>query len=358
MVGICAHESAMKGGEKVDDPDVLIGSGRPAELPRSPEVESIVEPSSITGPTPVAGTSAMKTIVVLIATATLLGLAPPRDAFADQKAEHRAMEQQRKAVEAEMRRQAEFERKMVEQQNRAMQEQVRAQQRMMEQQQKAMQQQAMANRNAAQAQAQQRAMQGDKREQDDGRQWQRQRQGRDAGGQARPHHDHRDLSADLPRHPAVLWPHHPLLPPGRLPGLSPEQQPGRPRDPGPSLRLKQSLDSVRMGTTSTQAHKNAIRKGLMGVVEVPGVPSMVALDQLSGSLATGLANRTTAVAQTGPMALTLRGVMNSPAFDASDLTVVVNEHRTALRTSKFRAADITAVVNSIRTITGQTRARR
>ena len=124
------------------------------------------------------------------------------------------------------------------------------------------------------------------------------------------------------------------------------------------MRLKQSLDSVRMGATATQNHKTAIRKALMGVVEVPRVPSMTAINQLSSNLATGLANRTTAVAQTGPMALTLRGVMNSPAFDASDLTAVVNEHRTALRTSKFRAADITAVVDSIRTITGQARARR
>ena len=49
----------------------------------------------------------------------------------------------------------------------------------------------------------------------------------------------------------------------------------------------------------------------MRVVEVPKVPTVASIESLSGHLANGLANRESPTAETGPMALTLRGVLNS-----------------------------------------------
>jgi membrane-associated HD superfamily phosphohydrolase len=296
--------------------------------------------------------------VVLIATVTLVGLIPVRIASADERATQRAMEQQRKAVEAEMRRQAEYERKMVEQQQRMMQEQMKAQQRMFQEQQRQMQQQA-----AAQAQAQARAMQNQaKATQAQQRAFNSTSAVANRAKQAaRPAHV-TTTATTTPTYHAYrpYYGHHTTTHYYHRTTYRTYRSNSNQTDPETRalLRLKSSLDSVRMGTQVTQTHTNAIKRGLMGVVEVPRVPTIAAINQLSSNLATGLANRTSPQAQTGPMALTLRAVMNSPAFAVGDFNDVVNEHRGALRTSKFRPADVTSVMESIRTIASQTRIRR
>ncbi len=124
------------------------------------------------------------------------------------------------------------------------------------------------------------------------------------------------------------------------------------------MRLKSSLDSVRMGSPVTTPEKTAIKKGLMGVVMVPKVPSISSLETLSGHLANGLANRTSANAQTGPMALTLRGALNSTELANTEVTEIMNEHRTALKASKVRPSDVTPIMETLKTVSGQVRSRR
>src|SRR6185312_3746022 len=114
---------------------------------------SIDLPVSAPGPCLARKGNPMRAFAVLLAAGCLVGSFTPRTALADpdEKAIQRAMAQQRKAAEAEMRRQAEYEKKVMEQQQRAMQEQMKAERKSMEMQQKAIQNQQKAMQNQQKA---------------------------------------------------------------------------------------------------------------------------------------------------------------------------------------------------------------
>jgi hypothetical protein len=283
----------------------------------------------------------MRAIAVWLAACYLAVSFVPRSSLAapDEKAVLRAMEQQRKAAEAEMRRQAEYEKKVMEQQNRAMQEQAKAEQRMMREQQKAMQNQQKTLQNQQKV---------------------AQHQSTTQQSQANPAHITTTATASPVYHAAR--PYY-----GHSSGHAYHRTTYRtyrtmPTQLNPQtralLRLKASLEHVRMGSPATPAEKTAIKKALMGVVEVPKVPTIASLQTLSSHLADGLANRASSVAQTGPMALTLRGALNSSEVPNIDLTEIMNEHRTALKGSKVRPTEITPIMDSLRTVANQERSRR
>ena len=283
----------------------------------------------------------MKRLAVLLAACCFAGSNFPPSALADEKAIQRAMEQQRKAAEAEMRKQAEYEKKVMEQQRKAMQEEIKAQHKFAEMQQKAMQnqQKAMQNQQKA-AQNQQKVTHN---------------QAANpphitttgtatpAYHSARPYYGHHSYGHAYHR---TGYRHYRTMPTQ----VNPQTR--------ALLRLKASLDAVRMGSPVTSAEKSAIKKGLMGVVEVPKVPTIASIEALSGHLADGLANRASSNAQTGPMALTLRGALNSTELASIDLTEIMNEHRAALKASKVRPTEITPIMDSLKTVASQERSRR
>jgi hypothetical protein len=277
-------------------------------------------------------------IAVLLAVFGLIGSAYPCLALAlpDEKAAQRAMEQERKAAEAQMRRQAEAERKMVEQQNRAMQEQIKAEQRAMQEQQKAMQNQQKAMQN------QQKAIQA--------------KNGSTSQHATAPAHITTTQTSTPVYHAARPYystshvyhrsTHH-----------SYRMTSNNQLDPQTRalLRLKSSLDHVRMGSTVTSAEKRSIKTALMGVVNVPKVPTIASIQTLADHLANGLANRASSSAQTGPMAMTLMGALNSTEFANIELTEIMNEHRSALKNSRVRTTEITPIMDSIKTVSSQER---
>ncbi len=282
----------------------------------------------------------MRTFAILLAASTLAWTSP-RPALADEKAIQRAMEQQRKAVEAEMRKQAEFEKKMMENQRRAMQEQAKAEKHYLEMQQKAMHERQKLLQNQQKAATQH--PQGTKH----------QAQVKPAHvtttatatpvyHAARPYYGHHST-----RHAYHRTNHHNYRTTGQVDPQTLALQ-----------RLRKSLESVPMGSTVTASHKSAIKKALMGVVMVPRVPSVASIATLSGHLAEGMANRTASGAQTGPMALSLRAALNSSDLAKNEVVEVMNEHRAALRASKFRPTEVAAVMESLKTISDQERAHR
>ena len=288
----------------------------------------------------------MKSVALLLVAWFLAGPSATRPAFADERAVQRAMENQRKAVEAEMRRQAEYEKKMMENQRRAMQEQAKAEHKYMEMQQKAMHEQQKMLQN------QQKAMQH--------QQAASQHQAT-AQHQANPPHVTTTATATPVYHAArPYYGHHSTRHAYHRTTYRHYRTMPTQVDPETLAlqRLKKSLDSVPMGSTVTSNHKTAIKKALMGVVEVPKVPTVASIETLSGHLAEGLANRTASGAQTGPMALSLRAAMNSTMLANNELVEVMNEHRAALRNSKFRPTEVTAVMESLKTISNQERAHR
>jgi len=273
----------------------------------------------------------MKSVAIIILAACFMVvpmMTLPVLAGPDEKAVHRAMEQQRKAAEAEMRRQAEYENKVMQQQHKLMQEQMKAQQRFAEQQQKAMlnQQKAMQNQQKA-LQNQQKPAQGQQR----------------VASTSTPPTSQTTQTATPVYHATRPYYGHSYYhayhrTPYRYYRTMPTQVDPQTRA---LMRLKSSLDSVQMGSPVTTAEKTAIKKAMMGVVMVPKVPSISSLETLSGHLANGLANRTSANAQTGPMTLTLAGALNSTDLATIDLTLIMNEHRSALKASKVRPSDVT-----------------
>jgi hypothetical protein len=279
----------------------------------------------------------MRVSAVLLAAFLLFGSPSTRPAFPapDEKAVQRAMEQQRKAAEAEMRRQAEYEKKVMLQQQRAMQEQMKAQQKYVEMQQKAMHEQQKAIQN------QQKATQNQP--------------------VAKPPHITTTATATPAYHATRPYYGHQSY------GHAYHRTSYRnyrtmPNQVDPQTRalqrLKASLDNVRMGSPVTSAEKSAIKKGLMGVVVVPKVPTIASIETLAGHLADGLANRASQNAQTGPMALTLRGALNSSELANNEVTEIMNEHRAALKTSKVRPSEITPIMESLKTVSNQVRSRR
>jgi hypothetical protein len=123
-------------------------------------------------------------------------------------------------------------------------------------------------------------------------------------------------------------------------------------------QLKRSLDAIQTGSTVTSAERTAIKSALMRVVEVPKVPTVDSVASLAGHLAEGLAHRESSGAETGSMAVTLRGVMNSTELPNIDLTEVMNEHLAALKASKVQPSHITAIMGSLKSISNQERAHR
>jgi hypothetical protein len=257
----------------------------------------------------------MKLIAVLLASSCLvwsvspLRAAPPAP---DQKAAQRALEQERKAMEAEIKRQQQLEKTMMEQQKKAMQAEIKAEQKFMEQQQKAYQQQQKANNQQP--------------------------------------------------HPAPVY--HASRP---YYGQSQRRTPYRhyrqmPTQVDPETlalhQLKKSLDAVKTGATVTSAERTAIKSALMRVVEVPKTPTVDSVTSLAGHLAEGLAHRESTGAETAAMALTLRGVMNSTELPNLDLTEIMNEHRAALKASKVQTTHVTSIMNSLKSISNQERAHR
>ena len=279
----------------------------------------------------------MRASAVLFAAFVLVGSpwARPASSAPDEKAVQRAMEHQRKAAEAEMRKQAEYEKKVMEQQHRAMQEQIKAEHKFAEMRQKAMHEQQKALQNQQKAAQHQQA--------------------------AKPSHITTTATATPAYHAAhPYYGHHSYG--HAYHRTSYRHYRTMPNQVDPQARalvkLKASLDSVRMGSPVTPAETSAIKKGLMGVVVVPKVPTVASIQALAGHLANGLSNRTSRDAQTGPMAMTLRGALNSSELAHVDLTEIMNEHRSALKASKVRPGEITPIMESLKTVSNQERARR
>jgi exonuclease VII large subunit len=283
----------------------------------------------------------MRAIAVLLAAYCLLGLMIPPPALAepDEKAVQRALEQQRKAAEAEMRKQAEYEKKVMEQQQRMMQEQIKAEQKFMETQQKAMHEQQKALQN------QQKAVQNS--------------QTNPQQHHVNPPHITTTATATPVYHATRPYYGHSYGHAYHRTSYRPYRTMPTQVDPQTRalLKLKASLDNVRMSSTVTPNEKTSIKKALMGVVEVPKVPTIASLETLAGHLANGLANRTSSNAQTGPMALTLRGALNSSELANIDLTEIMNEHRAALKVSKVRPTEITPIMDTLKTVANQERSR-
>ncbi len=288
----------------------------------------------------------MKAPAVLLVASLLAGTTVPRSALAspDQKAAHHQMQHQQNMMQQEARRQQEAEKKLMEHQKRMVQEQMNAERKFMEQQQKAFQQQQkMMHEHQQKAIHEQQKMLG------------RQDKANIAHATARPtpvyHYSHPYYG----HHPSG---HHSYRTSYRHYRQMPAQH--VPQDPQMVAlqKLKQSLDAVPMGHPATPAEKAAIKNALMRVVQVPRVPTVASIQTLAGHLADGLANRGNARAETGPMALTLRGAMNSTELPNIDLTEIMNEHRAALKAAKVRPAEITAVMDSLKSISNQERAHR
>jgi exonuclease VII large subunit len=295
-----------------------------------------------------------KSVAILLVAWFVTGplAAPPALAGRDEKALQRAMEQQRKAAESEMRRQADSEKKMVEQQNRAMQAQMNAERKMVEMQQKAIHDQQKAIQNQQKA---------------------NQTQHTTAGSVANPSAGHPASSTHSAPHITTTQTSTPVYHAARpYYGHSHghayhrtvyhnyRTMPTQQLDPRSRalLRLKASLDHVRMGSPATSAETIAIKRALMGVVNVPRVPTLAAIQSLSNRLADGLANRGSSSARTGPMALTLMGALNCSELANIDVTEIMNEHRAALKNSKVRPTEITAIMESLKTVANQERSRR
>lgn len=282
----------------------------------------------------------MKSIAALLAASCLAGPMTPDALGFENKAAQHAMEQQRKAMEHEVKRQQELEKKMMEQQKRAMQEQWKAEQKFLEQQRKAFGQQQKAiheqqkmapHPTAAPHQA------------------------------AHPSAAHPSAAHHAPPHLVYYssrhyygHSHHRASPYRHY-----RQMPAQ-LDPETLAlhQLKRSLDAVKPGPTATPAEKTAIKSALIRVVEVPRIPTLTSVASLSGHLADALAHRESAAAQTGPMALTLRAVMNSTDIPKLDLNQIMIEHKAALKTSKAKPAEVAAVMDSLQSISNQERARR
>ncbi len=266
----------------------------------------------------------------------------PALAGPDEKAVQRALEHQRKAAEAEMKRQAEAEKKMVEQQNRMMQEQMRAQKKYAEMEQKALQNQQKAAQQPHQA------------------------------GTSALHH-HTNPAPARPSHITTTQTstpvYHAVRPYyGHSSGHAYHRTYHTYRttanhsqiDPQTRafLRLKTSLEHVRMGSPVTVNETTAIKKALMGVVNVPRVPTIASIQTLANHLADGLANRGSSAAQTGPIALTLMGALNSSELANNEVTEIINEHRSALKLSRVRTTEITPIMESLKTVASLERQRR
>jgi hypothetical protein len=287
----------------------------------------------------------MKSVAILLVAWFMTGPVATLPALAgsDEKAAQRAMEQQRKAAEAEIRRQAEAEKKMVEQQNRAMQEQIRAQQKYAEMQQKALHEQQKTVQNQQKA-AQNAATHNPQK-------------GPNQVGSTPPHITTTQTASPVYHaarpyygHSVGHAYHHTYRTASYRSQVDPQTRAYQ--------RLKASLDHVRMGSPVTTAETTAIRRALMGVVNVPKVPTVGSIQNLANHLANGLANRGSSSAQTGPMALTLMGALNSTELANSDLTEIMNEHRSALKNSRVRPTEITPIMESIKTVANLERSRR
>jgi hypothetical protein len=291
----------------------------------------------------------MKSVAILLVAWFVTGPLAVLPAFAgaDEKAAQRAMEHQRKAAEAEMRRQAESEKKMVEQQQRAIREQMNAEKKMVEQQQKAIREQQQALQNHQKA-MQHNAQNGQTQQQT--HQTQTNPAHITTTQTASPvYHATRPYYGHSSGHAYHRTYHHYRTTSTRQ-QLDPQTR--------ALLRLKTSLDHVRMGSPVTSTEKTAIKRALMGVVNVPRVPTISALQNLADNLADGLANRGASAAQTGPMAMTLMGALNSTELANIDLTEILNEHRSALKNSRVRTTEITPIMESLKTVANQERAHR
>jgi len=288
----------------------------------------------------------MRALAVLLAAACLAGSSATPAALAgpphhpDNKAAQHAAERERKAFEQAMHRQAEADKKLMQEQRHFVEQQMKAQKHLVEQQQKAIQahqQQQVKAIQQAQAQAA--------------------HPSKPANGHgtpavaampayhvARPYYGH--YSYGHHRYRATRYRPHPTYPTTQDPGTMALH------------RLRASLDAVRVGQSATPAESASIKKALMGVIEVPKVPKIATIGLLAGELTDALAHRESPQAQTGPMALTLRGVMNSYEMPNIDLTEFMNEHRAALKASKVRPAEVAAVMDSLKTVEAQERAHR
>ena len=280
----------------------------------------------------------MRAVAVLLAACWLASSGLPRAALAfDEKAVLRAMEHERKAAEAEMRRQTEAEKKAIEQQQKAFRDQMKAEQKFAEQQQKALHEQQKLMQN------QQKSPAGHK----------------PSTATSAPHITTTHTTSPA-YHATRPYYGHSIGHAYHRPASHTYRTMPTPVNPQTRalLRLKSSLDSVRAGSPATSSEKNSIKRALMGVVMVPKVPTIASIEALAGHLADGLANRTSPDARTSPMALTLGGALNSTDLANQELLEVMNEHRTALKSSKVRPADVTPIMESLKTVSSQERSRR
>jgi hypothetical protein len=292
----------------------------------------------------------MKSVAIVLAAWFVTGPLAMLPALAgfDDKAAHHAAEQQRKAAEAEMRRQADYEKKLVEQQNRAMQEQMKAQQKFVEnqqrlahEQQKAIQNQQKTSQNAQNAHS------------------------ATTTGTASHAVTHQPQITTTQTTTPVYHAARPYY--GHTSGHAYHRtyhtyrtgSTRMPVDPQTRAfqRLKSSLDHVRMGSPVTAAERTAIKRALMGVVNVPKVPTVSSIQTLANNLADGLANRGASIAQTAPMAMTLMGALNSTELANNEVIEVLNEHRSTLKNSRVRTTEITPIMESLKVVSNQERYR-
>ncbi len=259
----------------------------------------------------------MISLAVLLAAASLAGEPNHHPAaHNDFKAAQHAAEQERKMFEHEMHRQMEQEKRIMHEQEKAVHEQMKAQ--------------IHAYAQGIQPPAIHPNTKG--------------YSGRPYGSVARPYYGG-NHHAYHPNH-HHRYQHHQTWPSAQDPALASLHQ------------LKQSLDHVRVGHSSTNPEKLAIEQALMRVVEVPHWPSVAAMNRLSGHLANALANRGSPTIDTSTIALTLRAGVNAPMLINADRAQVFHELTTALKNGGVRPNEVTTVIDSLKTVEHQEQARR
>ena len=262
----------------------------------------------------------MISLVVLLAASTLAGEPKPHHAQApaqnDFKAAQHAAEQERKMFEHEMHRQMEQEKRIMHEQQKAVHEQMKSQ-----------------------IQAQPHGL-GPPMIHPNSKGY----SGRPYGSVARPYYGGNHHAYYPNNH--HRYQHHQTGPSAHDPALASLHQ------------LKQSLDNVRVGHTSTSPQKAAIEHALMRVVEVPHWPSVAAINRLSNHLANALSDRSLPTIDTSTMALTLRAGVNAPMLINSERAQVIHELSTALKNGGVRPNEVSTVIESLKSVEHQEQARR
>jgi hypothetical protein len=268
------------------------------------------------------------------------------------KAQHQLPGRSSGSMQNMMQQQMRQQQQMMQQQQRMMQQQAQQQQKMMQQQQKAMEQQQKLL-----MQQQQKAMQ------------QQQQQQQHPGAQGG---THPQASAERSLNPS-----------GASPSTTTNVQPGTTHTSGAStaktttpkgvathvvqrphglflwprsssasyrnlMRLKRSLDGIRMRSTASASQKLGLSNALMGVVENSPRPPVAHVQQLAGDLAGALANRGTQTVNTQALALHLRAMMNVTHLSSTEAEQALTTNAGVLQAAHVSPVHVETVASDLR----------